>query len=122
MTEDEMKTKWCPHVRLAAPVGSEAQGTAGNRYGDDHGKNFCCIGSACSQWQWTGIATESIYTHGPDIAHVPLPEGEGWLRTFSSENGWLITGSNGDGATYDQVWTRPRPDGTRTGVCGLVNK
>lgn len=52
MTEEQAKSKWCPFVRLSAPVDSEAAGTAGNRYGDDIGGNFRCIASACMAWRW----------------------------------------------------------------------
>ena len=107
MTEDEAKTKYCHN--------------AGNqtRCANQDGR---CIGSECMAWVWTGVATESIQTSGPDYAHYAVPEGEGWVHTFSDEKGQLITGSQGEGGPYYQVWTRPRPDGTRTGGCGLVKQ
>lgn len=51
MTEDEAKTRWCPFVRLAAPADSQFAGTLGNRIGDDHGGNLCCIASKCMAWR-----------------------------------------------------------------------
>lgn len=44
MTEEEARTKWCPHVRK--PFGS---GGAGNR---PTTASTECIGSACSAWLW----------------------------------------------------------------------
>jgi len=43
MTEDEMKTKWCPHV--SAGVCARERTEELNNIGR-------CIGSACSQWRW----------------------------------------------------------------------
>jgi len=102
MTEDEAKTKRC----------CDGEKTATGK----------CEGSTCMAWRWIGVASESTSTTGPDYAHYPLPEGEGWTHTFSSEDGQLLTGADYEGGPYRQVWTRPRPDGTRTGVCGLVEQ
>ena len=131
MTEDEMKTKWCPFSRYVIDAqlfasGNRFDGAGGRSIGSLAQMSCLCLGSRCSAWQWTGTATESTSTRGPDIAHVPYPDGvwpdgAGWMRVNSSEDGKLITGSNGEGDPYHQVWTRPRPDGTRTGICGLVN-
>lgn len=44
MTEDEAKTKWCPHVR----VGDKAV----NRYFDGFPSHSYCIGSECMAWRW----------------------------------------------------------------------
>ena len=52
LTEEEAKTKWCPHVRQAAPVDSEASGTAGNKYGKKQLEGAICMASACMAWRW----------------------------------------------------------------------
>ena len=57
MTEDEAKTKWCPHMFPAI----EGQKTSGhNCYGDDIGMFHCaaskCIASDCMMWQVTDKA------------------------------------------------------------------
>ena len=50
MTEDEAKTKWCPHVRMRHP---QDEGHAFNRdYGDSYAIGNC-IGSACMAWRWS---------------------------------------------------------------------
>lgn len=55
MTEDEAKTKWCPHVRVGGPMQSEAEGTAANRWpADDPVRSdspYRCIASACMAWR-----------------------------------------------------------------------
>lgn len=48
MTEDEAKTKWCPHARVW-----NGEGTAYNR-DFNHGES--CFGSACMMWRWNSIA------------------------------------------------------------------
>jgi hypothetical protein len=62
MTEEEAKTKWCPHVRYAAFMRNdsgkiEAIG-AYNRAADKDGLPVLpgdarCIGSACMMWRWS---------------------------------------------------------------------
>jgi hypothetical protein len=55
MTEDEAKTKWCPHARQAAVIsndlgtGATANRDASNHYGVP---NVNCIASACMAWRW----------------------------------------------------------------------
>lgn len=68
MTEEEAKTKWCPHAQSFYWAGSEIKGqpVSVNRYvseGDEvDGKphaipttphaDCLCIGSACMAWRW----------------------------------------------------------------------
>lgn len=57
MTEDEAKTKWCPHVRVIM-IGSDDRfiGPA-NRAVDLDGQEGSlgarCIASACMAWRWS---------------------------------------------------------------------
>ena len=60
MTEEEAKTKWCPHVRY--PNLMDGGMVASNRYSDGcnvnaHGDRtppaFCCATSDCMMWQQT---------------------------------------------------------------------
>jgi hypothetical protein len=60
MTEAEMKTKWCPHSRVAVPQinndGFVTGHTVPNRL--DNGQypfHSECIGSVCSQWRWAKV-------------------------------------------------------------------
>mgnify|MGYP000181417732 CR=1 FL=1 len=48
MTEDEAKTKWCPHVRVET---GHIEGPAVNRSDSDWPMGRC-IGSACMAWRW----------------------------------------------------------------------
>lgn len=57
MTEEEAKTKWCPHIRtVMAGITKGASVEAlvvGNTYDEErqHPKT-CCIASACMMWRW----------------------------------------------------------------------
>lgn len=55
MTEDEAKTKWCPHGQIAIAVGpSDGIEVADNR--PDNIKHANCIGSDCMMWRWNNGA------------------------------------------------------------------
>ena len=63
MTEDEMKTKWCPHAHtITEPL---PYGASRIKQTND-GK---CIGFGCSQWRWdkndvpTGTITSNTHGH-----------------------------------------------------------
>ena len=57
MTEDEAKTKWCPHVRIADTGADNA--VACNRYtSEDYGSN--CIASDCMMWRWGNDGAKSL--------------------------------------------------------------
>ena len=48
MTEDEAKTKWCPHIRYTPPTQESGWSWNSN---DPCGQPMC-IGSACMAWRW----------------------------------------------------------------------
>lgn len=63
-TEEEAKTKWCPHARVGFT------GAAGNRYSMDIDKSQAspfavCIGSACMSWRWESFASRDNPTRAP---------------------------------------------------------
>ena len=53
MTEEEAKTKWCPHARVVLPAGGYA---SGNRFDDSQPNpdymESRCIASDCMMWKW----------------------------------------------------------------------
>ena len=51
MTEEEAKTKWCPHVRAMATFGDQFAGTYNRSIHDDL-PNPACIASDCMMWRW----------------------------------------------------------------------
>jgi hypothetical protein len=56
MTEDEAKTKWCPHVR----AGQTYENFSANRDRDGTLLDYkhTCIASACMAWRWTAKPVE----------------------------------------------------------------
>lgn len=57
MTEDEAKTKWCPHVRFADCGADNASSV--NRDGMFMGDINKCIASDCMMWKWDEAITET---------------------------------------------------------------
>lgn len=55
MTEDDAKTKWCPHARVVTyAADGEPLMTATNRVsGGVLRAGSDCIASACMSWRWT---------------------------------------------------------------------
>lgn len=65
MTEDEAKTKWCPHARVDST--SSNRPNAGDNCDTSAGWPGC-IASACSQWRWseakrTAAFLEAVQKH-----------------------------------------------------------
>ena len=57
LTEDEAKTKWCPHARQAVDTSRDpAMAATANRDGTGHyGADNCnCIAAGCMAWRWAG--------------------------------------------------------------------
>ena len=52
ITEEEAKTKWCPHVRHVAGDANQASNAAGYAGGRAHEEWNCCIGSKCMAWRF----------------------------------------------------------------------
>lgn len=76
MTEDEAKTKWCPHVRgLAASVGAAPNRTLdGSRH-----RSADCIASACMAWRWdTDAWTLAFDDKGPLTRRKDFDEPQGY--------------------------------------------
>ena len=81
LTEEQAKTKWCPHVRHSADVAEFAD--ANNRLGgcnefgirDDEVWNKCC-GSMCMAWRWGG------YRKVPSATLPDQDEAHGYCGAF----------------------------------------
>lgn len=55
LTEEEAKTKWCPHVRVLASTDGAKAGVNMILTGDDllpDRSKSNCIASACMAWRW----------------------------------------------------------------------
>ena len=69
MTEDEAKTKWCPHRR----IGEEVSGGIDAVYHYAATNNGArCIGSGCMMWRW-----EYGYNPNLPIDHAPIKTDHG---------------------------------------------
>jgi hypothetical protein len=64
MTEDEAKTKWCPHARI------EGDGRNMEIMNGHTGPAVFCIGSACTAWRW-----ERATSDAPSCVRYPGDEG-----------------------------------------------
>jgi hypothetical protein len=62
MTEDQAKTKWCPHVRFADPIDGgkpSVEPTTWNRFdGEWDYTGLLCIASDCMMWRWERIPVQ----------------------------------------------------------------
>lgn len=55
ITEEEARTKWCPHARGAAPFSfrdSETAVTSNRVWNAEPLEGTTCIGSRCMAWRW----------------------------------------------------------------------
>ena len=79
MTEDEAKTKWCPHVRLTAtgdPVNGGEWST--NRADQEIGlETVSCIGSECMAWRRFKIGQHQE-SCGPQGGYKTVVDYEGY--------------------------------------------
>ena len=58
MTEDEARTKWCPHVRYIAKFNGPCVGTYNRGYEDTGINKSLCIASDCMMFRWhSGFAS-----------------------------------------------------------------
>ncbi len=56
LTEEEARTKWCPHIRLANMISQAEYAVSVNVY--DNLDRPRCIASECSQWRWQPLMTK----------------------------------------------------------------
>lgn len=63
MTEDEAKTKWCPHVHYTSPSNSERAYSNRPAGGLD---DSLCLGSACMAWRLTVDPTKDWHSEARD--------------------------------------------------------
>ena len=106
MTEDEARKKWCPHTRQAAPVDSEASGTAGNRYGMETLEGAKCIASECMAWRSAGERRVREIERRTAEPGSKRPDGEGWGFEY--------------GEAFDDGGNWVRHETAPVGFCGLA--
>jgi hypothetical protein len=100
VTEEEAKTKWCPHVRAYGLP----EFPAFNRHSDGSvDRATGCIGSACMMWRW-GI--------------LPMQ-----LHSFAATDGWDHVSAE-DSEDGRELWLEPEAQqmARRRGFCGLAGK
>jgi hypothetical protein len=77
LSEEEAKTKWCPHVRHPGEGGTFNRGTQHGPL-NDHEHNagtLCnCIASACMAWRWWDGETLSHEPHSEYGAQRIAPD------------------------------------------------
>lgn len=101
MTEDEAKTKWCPHA-----VASHTDPRVKVQYADDG--TVClepvfrhnCIGSACMAWRWSN---DRDLADNPKLCRVRNKDGSTTVvsKSTAKARGWEVVADN-------------------TGYCGLA--
>jgi hypothetical protein len=96
MTEDEAKTKWCPH---AVASHTDPRQRVEDRFLHQ------CIGSACMAWR------EDAQMPAPQWVH-PGVLATAWL-------GWQVTPTPPDHRGYVLI---ERPQGKTRGFCGLAGR
>lgn len=103
ITEEQARTKWCPHVRLDV-IDSECR--PHNRIlveeSDSNSPEQCafdgplvCISSCCMAWRWGPTSSESVWVHPVDNGdgkfEDPMPpedDGRGeWMRVSVRHDG-----------------------------------
>jgi hypothetical protein len=73
MTEDEAKTKWCPHVRVLSDEGSMVIATVNRGGGLQADAN--CIASDCMMWRETDCESDPQASCMPGEEVDCLPTG-----------------------------------------------
>lgn len=117
MTEEEAKTKWCPHA-----VASHTDPRAGFHDDDSRPKVFPCIGSACMAFRWNEPDRECLRLYeGDPRRETAVSAGTMWIV---DGNPWRYEYSDCDAKGKFDLLHRARPeDGPhRTGYCGLAGR
>lgn len=98
MTEEEAKTKWCPHVRITNDDTGDWKSFRNNRGKAGDNLNHNCIGSACMMWRWQ---TKSVLFDPKTKEMAPA-----------------VWGQSYDGSKFIHMDV----DGRENGFCGLAGK
>jgi hypothetical protein len=98
VTEEEAKTKWCPHVRY---MGSDLQECGANRWKqslpveepDALNPVACrCIGSACMMWRWKENQVRQKRSSDPvaEWEHISAEDSDDGFEYWAEpETAWL---------------------------------
>lgn len=114
LTEEEAKTKWCPHVRITAgddPSGSGAQWhTNRPSVADVDQKGFdLCSASDCMAWRWGGHQTEERRIDSNAYDERDAARAEGWRYVCSYDDGRCL-------------FRRALSEKPKVGYCGAFGK
>lgn len=117
-TEQEARTKWCPHARVNTLVqdmdhaSTAVGGAACNRSSETTMTDKpLCIASGCMAWRWSDKTVE----RRAEKVGVEPPSGEGWRMEGSKR-------ARRFGATTVRLqdWIREKPN--PRGYCGAFGK
>lgn len=109
LTEEEAKTKWCPHVRNVLPLdegnGSFNRGNPEDPAGLSHSDGYqCnCIASACMAWRWHD------QVHHRDVELWSKSRNTRVHSAYSDDSDWRPVSGNKDDEPPSAV-----------GYCGLA--
>lgn len=128
MTEEQARTKWCPHARVMTLVRSgDESGTYGphNRVADavesrfQCGEPATCIASGCMAWRGEKPReTVRNYHDAPTIKAI------GGYNPHAYEGGWQYSHTDTDraGRKFDLLHRIAADDAPEVGYCGAFGK
>lgn len=133
LTEEQARTKWCPHARQVAMTHTETgMSSTANRDGAAHyGVQNCnCIASDCMAWRWrntaSGMVLRRVYKGTLEYEDYRSRRFVKSGETFFQFDGawWRYEHSSSDSSGAYDLIVRSQDKGTHVdvGYCGLAGK